>query len=129
MFGLEPHCRGKAKRQPHFLRKTKNIHIHVNFDLCLLYLIYSLTKYKYLFKKISKSSSFINSNRSSFSVTESWKYVWLCGIQIDSPVNVIITLVFSPTFQSISEIDAIKASFCCISVGFSNLKNTKNYKT
>lgn len=32
-----------------------------------------------------------------------------------------ITFVFSPTFQSISVIDANNASFCWLSVGFSNL--------
>lgn len=58
----------------------------------------------------------------TFSVTESWKYVWLCAIKGASPGNTTVTFDFSPIFHSISDMAASNASFCWLSFGFSILR-------
>lgn len=58
----------------------------------------------------------------TFSVTESWKYVWLCAIKGTSPGNTTVAFDFSPIFHSISDIAASNASFCWFSFGFNILR-------
>lgn len=65
----------------------------------------------------------------TFSVTESWKYVWLCTMWGVSPGKATVTCIFSPIFHRMSAIAVSRASCCSVSVGLrSLLKSTIYFK-